>query len=153
MNHFEFNRHICLDWIDSQNCWPKNKRTYQHQARSGDITSSTTRSTNNLLAYFMNISPGFTDKYLCPLSGNICVPLQESETYWPVPNLEKNQVVNCIVGQWAQTRRCEVFWTFFLHSKVTLFVAYVVPFHNIPHLSNIKISPVISSSVQEDSEE
>ena len=40
-----------------------------------------------------------------------------------------------------------------LHVKVTLCVACFVPFRTIPHLSNIKISLVISSSVQEDREE
>ena len=89
ITHFEFNINICLAWIDSENHWPKNKRVYQHQASSGDSTSITTRSTNTVSADFINRAPRFTGKFLCPLSDNIRVRLQESYTHWPVPNLEK----------------------------------------------------------------
>ena len=113
ITHFEFNREICLDWTDSENYCPKKKGAYQHQALSCDITSSTTRSTNTVSEDFIKRSPRFTDKYLWPLSDNLRVHLQESDTHWLVPNLKKTQVVNYIVGKWAQTRICEVVWQLF----------------------------------------
>ena len=113
ITHFEFNRKIYLAWIDSENYYTKKRRSYQHQDCSGDSTSSTTQSTNTVSADFINRATGFTDKYMCPLSGNICVRLQKSEPHWSVPNLKKMQVINYIVGQWAQTRRCKVVWQFF----------------------------------------
>ena len=85
ITQFEFNRQICLAWIDSENYWPKNKRAYQHQARSGDSTSSNTQSTNTVLSDFIKRAQRFTDKSLCPLSGNLRVRLQESDPHWPVP--------------------------------------------------------------------
>ena len=108
INHFKFNRQICLAWIYSENYWPKKKCAYQNQALSGDSTNSTTQSTNTVSSDFIKRAPRFTDRSLCPLLGNIRVRLQESEPHWPVPNLKKMQVVNYIVGQWAQTRRCKV---------------------------------------------
>ena len=108
ITHFEFNIQICLAWIDSENYWPKKKCAYQHKACSVDSTSSTTRSTNTVSSDFINRALRFTEKSLCPLSSNIRVRLQEYDTHWTVPNLKKMQVVNNIVGQWAQTRRCEV---------------------------------------------
>ena len=89
ITHFDFNIQICLAWIDSENYWPQKKHAYQHQARSGDSTSSTTPSTNTVSDDFIKRYPRFTDKSLCPLSGNIRVRLQESEPHWPIPKLKK----------------------------------------------------------------
>ena len=61
ITHFEFNRQICLAWIDNENYRPKKKSAYQHQARTGDSTSSTTRSTNTVSADFIKIAPIFTN--------------------------------------------------------------------------------------------
>ena len=89
ITHFGFNTQIYLAWIDSENYWPQKKHAYQHQVCSGDSTSITKRSTNTVSEDFINISPIFTDKSLCLLSGNISVRLQESDPHWPVPNLKK----------------------------------------------------------------
>ena len=64
ITHFELNRKICLAWIYSENYWPQKKRAYQHQARSGDSTSSTTQSTNTVSAEFIKRAHRFTDKSL-----------------------------------------------------------------------------------------
>ena len=71
ITHLDFNIQICLAWIDSENYCPKKKRAYQHQARSGDSTSSTTRSTKQRFSRLHKDRPKITDKSLCPLSGNI----------------------------------------------------------------------------------
>ena len=147
ITHFEFNRNIYLAWIDSENYWPQKKHAYQHQVCSGDSTSITKRSTNTVSEDFINISPIFTDKSLCLLSGNISVRLQESDPHWPVPNLKKCKLSITSLGN-ALRQEDARYSDKFLHCEVTLCVAFFVPFHTITHLSNIKISLVIISSVQ-----
>ena len=114
ITHLKFNRQIRLAWIDSENYWPKKKRAYQHQASSGDSTSSTTQSTNTVSADFINRYPRFTDKSMCPLYGNILFFLQESEPHWPVPNLKKCKLsITSLVNGLRQedTRQFEEFFT------------------------------------------
>ena len=95
ISHFDFNQQVCMAWIDTDNHWPKKKRTYQ--ARYSSV-ASTTRSTLSS-SDFMKMAPRFTDKSLHPITGSLCRRLEESKPHWPIPTANLSAI--CQLHRWA----------------------------------------------------
>ena len=95
ISHLEFKQQVCMDWIESDNHWPKNKST--HQARDSSVASATrsTFSSSN----FMQRAPRFTDKSLHPITGSLCRRLEESKPHWPIPTAKLH--ASCQLHRWA----------------------------------------------------
>ena len=74
--YFDFNKKICLAWIDPVSYWPKNKRLYQ-AVSDGSVSIHCTRLSHR--------DRRFTDQSMCPISDSLRTHVQTSEPYWPVP--------------------------------------------------------------------
>ena len=70
-----------MAWIDPDNHWPKNKRTYQ--ALDSSVQSPTHSAFSS--SDFMQRAPIFTDKSLHPITGSLSRRLEESKPHWPIP--------------------------------------------------------------------
>jgi len=88
MSHFEFNKHICLAWIDLESYWSKKKQGYQARA-SKFVSICTTRSITTS-HFVIKRAPKLSERSLFPLNGNLRARLSEYEPHWPVPNTKKN---------------------------------------------------------------
>ena len=94
ISYFYFNQQVCMAWIDPDNHWPKNKRTYQ--ARDSSVQSAT-RSTSSS-SELVQRAPRFTDKSLHPITGSLSRRLEESKPHWPIPTAKLAS--SCQLHRW-----------------------------------------------------
>ena len=93
--HFDFNQQVCMAWIDTDNHWPKKKRTYQAQDISVESATCITLSSSD----FMHRDPRFTDKPLHHITGSLCRRLEKSKPHWPIPTAKLS--ASCQLHRWA----------------------------------------------------
>ena len=146
---------FCLNWIDTDNYWPKKKQMYQSCSSDSASTYKTRTSRPAVTSTSNSIikrDPKSTDKPLCTLFGNLCMCLHECEPHWPVRNMKQN--TSCLLHLLVigPDRKLRSNLTNCSFCKVTLCVSCFVPFHNVPHLNNIKRSLAIQLHSNEEEE-
>ena len=84
-----------MAWIDPDNHWPKNKRTYQARDSSVQYATCSTLSSSELIQR----APRFTNNSLHPITGSLSRRLEESKPHCPIPTAKL--AASCQLHRWA----------------------------------------------------